>query len=327
MLKADCTEITGEVTWVDAKPQWNGWGRAGVELGPGFEITVVGSGVARLVPGATAKITGEVKSDPKWGQQFTYKDSEISLPSSKSAYVRWLAARVPLIGPVLSGRLWDAFGEGIWDVVLKSPEQILDVKGIGDAAQKSLIESYMLWLADVELYTKLSDFGFPEWLLLAIQKRWKEEAVRIIEEDPYRIYYEIPRAGFITVDKAAMKAGIAKDDPRRLAAAVEQVCRDWEMQGHTYIFEPDFEKGLTKLLGIADLAQRAIKAGTEKGRAIYYFEESILQRSALGKAEGTIAAFVQHEALHAMDLAESKAGAAFDRAMEEESSQWEFLDD
>lgn len=292
-LAPDATEIEGEISLVDAKPEWNGWGRATVHTATG-DVAVVGSGVSRLIPGAKAKIFGKVKHDPRWGQQFEYADSELSLPDSRVGYVRWLAARVPHVGPVLSGRLWDAFGDKIWDVVDQTPDLVLEVKGIGEQVRDSLIESYVEWLADVELYTQLSAYGFPEWLLIAIQKKWKREAVAVVQDDPYRIYYEIHGAGFQIVDRAALKAGIEKGDPRRLSAAVEQSCREGESQGHTYMLVDDLQRELAKLLLAADddLVDDAIEAAVHRDRAIYFFDEGVVQRSRLGRAERDIAFFV-----------------------------------
>jgi exodeoxyribonuclease V alpha subunit len=82
-----------------------------------------------------------------------------------------------------------------------------------------------------------------------IVKRYGEDAVRVVRENPYRLT-EVWGIGFRTADSIAEKLGVARDAPERLAAGLEFVLKEQLEDGHTHVPENVlFDKG-AEILGV-----------------------------------------------------------------------------
>ena len=83
-----------------------------------------------------------------------------------------------------------------------------------------------------------------------ILKTYGSKAMEILEQDPYLIARDIPSAGFVLADKIAMRAGVEKDDSRRLEAALIHMLLCFEQEGHVFgVNETLFEQS-AKLTGV-----------------------------------------------------------------------------
>jgi exodeoxyribonuclease V alpha subunit len=85
-------------------------------------VTVVGT-LADLTPGEAIVAHG-------W--QFQVLDYRTSLPTTTQGMRRYLGSGlVKGVGPVMAGRIVDAFGEGTFDVIDATPDRLNEVAGIG----------------------------------------------------------------------------------------------------------------------------------------------------------------------------------------------------
>ena len=79
-------------------------------------VTLVGT-LADLTPGEAIVAQGWWRNDPKHGWQFTVLDYRTALPATVQGMRRYLGSGlVKGIGPVMAGRIVDAFGEATFDV-------------------------------------------------------------------------------------------------------------------------------------------------------------------------------------------------------------------
>ncbi|MHC0552550.1 SF1B family DNA helicase RecD2 [Salinicoccus sp. CNSTN-B1] len=66
-------------------------------------------------------------------------------------------------------------------------------------------------------------------------KTYQDQALQVIEKEPYRLVMDIDGIGFHTADRIAMNAGIGKDDVSRLEAGIMYLVESVIMSdGHTY---------------------------------------------------------------------------------------------
>src|ERR687886_765594 len=94
-------------------------------------VTIVGT-LADLTPGEAIVAHGWWKNDPKYGWQFTVVDYRTTLPATTQGMRRYLGSGlVKGVGPVMAGRIVDAFGDTTFDVIDSTPQRLTEVPGIG----------------------------------------------------------------------------------------------------------------------------------------------------------------------------------------------------
>ncbi len=72
-------------------------------------------------------------------------------------------------------------------------------------------------------------------LAVKIYKEYGDDAIAVVQSDPYRLARDIYGIGFITADKIARELGIAADAPERVAAGVAYVLSQAADEGNVYL--------------------------------------------------------------------------------------------
>ena len=82
----------------------------------------------------------------------------------------------------------------------------------------------------------LHDLGFDPKLSMAIYQFYQNETINVVDNNPYKLVYDIKGIGFNKADTLARNIGIDFNDPERLKAGIlftlEEECIK---QGHTYL--------------------------------------------------------------------------------------------
>ena len=124
------------------------------------------------------------------------------------------------IGPVMAGRIVDAFGEATFDVIDETPERLTEVPGIGPVRAGRIAATWVEQRHIREVMAALQGYGISTSLAVRIYKRFGDDSARVIAQEPYRLAREVWGIGFKTADKIAQAVGIAPDAPERLQAGV-----------------------------------------------------------------------------------------------------------
>ena len=166
------------------------------------------------------------------------------------------------IGMVKARRLWDHFGQDLYAILdngdVKRLEEVMTTEaaaGLADAWQRWGDTFTLQWLQakgfSVVLGRKVIDYFSPH------------PAIKI-EEDPYRLISFA--ADWATTDKLARDAfGVAEDDPRRLAGAVEEALYGAFDAGHTCVTRSDVAQRVGRLLGSGGMVDRALIEAEARG--------------------------------------------------------------
>ena len=100
-------------------------GMAAAVAGDDRLVTLVGT-LADLTPGEAIEAHGWWRNDPKHGWQFQAQDYRTVLPATLQGMKKYLGSGlVRGVGPVMGGRIVDAFGEGTFEVIGAAPERPL----------------------------------------------------------------------------------------------------------------------------------------------------------------------------------------------------------
>lgn len=247
-------EIQGQIERITFANEENGYTIARVKVrGRQDLVTVVGNLMAPT-PGEILKMRGEWVSHPKYGEQFKVVDYRTTTPATVYGIKKYLGSGlIRGVGPVIAERIVRKFGEESLTVIEERVEALSEVEGVG---QKRIDMIRKAWDAQKEIRRVmlfLQSHGVSSGYAVKIFKRYGDESIAVVEENPYRLATDIFGIGFVTADRIATKLGFAKDSPLRAEAGILYVLNKKADEGHVYF---PYEK-------LIDACREALDVGRE----------------------------------------------------------------
>jgi exodeoxyribonuclease V alpha subunit len=203
-------------------------------------------------------------------QQVEADAAELARPSGEHI-VRFIAENPEFdgLGMVKARRLWERFGEGLYDLLDGGNSNALAVVLTADAAQR-LVVAWALHGQSRSLQW-LQAQGFDLRIGRKVLEFFGDKAQDFIEEDPYRLLSFCGE--WAVVDRMARERfGLRKEDERRLLGAVEEACYRALANGHTSMLSADLMERVKPLLGTPpegvrwrDLLATALSEGLKNG--------------------------------------------------------------
>jgi len=181
---------------------------------------------------------------------------EIARPSGEHIIV-YLAENPAFdgIGMVKARRLWDRFGEGLYEL-LDAADQARLAQVIAEDVASRLVRSWADQGSSRTLQW-LQAHGFDVKLGRKVLAFFGDEARAKVEEDPYRLLSFC--GDWRTVDKLATEQfGVPLDDSRRLHGAVEEACYKLFERGNTVMLSSELIEVASPLLGRAPDGSREL---------------------------------------------------------------------
>lgn len=190
----------------------------------------------------------------------------IVLPSGKQL-VEFLASRAEFVGvgKATATRLWDRFGTELYRLLgngdVESLSEILDRSQAGivvDAWQgQQALADCVVFFDEQGLDSRLARKALEFWGTMAVQK---------ILDNPYRL---LTVCSWARIDQVALRLGFAKDDPRRIVAAVESLLYERLDRKHTWCSAALLLKMTAKRLHSNRLlAEQALARAVQDGAAL-----------------------------------------------------------
>jgi len=224
-------------------------------------VTVIGNMLGINV-GESVLVDGGWMAHPQYGRQFRADSVRTVLPATIAGLEKYLGSGlIKGVGPVTAHRIVRKFGLDTLEVIENEPARLREVLGVGRKridlitrawAEQQKIKEVMLFLQSHNVSTSLA---------VRIYKQYGDEAIDIVQSDPYRLAREVYGIGFITADKIARELGIAHDAPERVAAGVAYVLSEAANEGNVYLPAGELARRSAELLGVeAARAQEGIRA-------------------------------------------------------------------
>lgn len=215
-------------------------------------ITVVGS-----LPSANAGewITAEGQwiQDREFGLQFRAETLNSTAPNTKEGIEKYLGSgMVKGIGPVYAKKLVDQFGEQIFDIIEQSPDRLEEVEGIGPKRRQKIGAAWGEQKMIRKIMVFLHSNGVSTSRAVRIYKTYGEEAIEMVQADPYRLAKDIHGIGFKTADQIAQKMGIPIDSVVRACAGLSHVLLEATGEGHCALPVDALKEEAGKLLSISE---------------------------------------------------------------------------
>jgi exodeoxyribonuclease V alpha subunit len=232
-------------------------------------VTVVG-GLAGITPGQVLKLSGVWENHPKYGQQFKAIGYSVSLPAQIHGIEKYLGSGlIKGIGPEMAKRLVERFGTKALEVIERSPDDLLDVEGIGEKRLQMILRAWedQKEVRDVMIF--LQGHGVSTGYSAKIFKQYGQNAIRVVRENPYRLASDIFGIGFLIADRIAEKVGIAKDAIIRAEAGILHVLQKISDEGHVFVLYDELVDRAEVLLDIDRTAlDTAVRNLAASGRIV-----------------------------------------------------------
>jgi len=213
-------------------------------------ISVVGT-MPYISEGIRIKVSGEWVVHPTFGQQIKLTGYEEVKPNTIEGIEKYLASGlIPGIGPVTAKKIVEKFGKDTLEIIEMNPERLTEVDGIGEKKAQRISEAFneQRELRNVLIF--LQSYGISTNLGIKIFKRYGNETIRVVKENPYRLCDEVNGIGFKTADKIARSIGIDLTSKYRIRAGIKYVLANCISNGHVYLPKLELLEEAYKLLNI-----------------------------------------------------------------------------
>lgn len=212
------------------------------------KITITGH-LAHVNPGQQVNLTGVWTMHPKFGKQFEVKQCITHSPTTLVGLKKYLGSGlIKGIGPTYAERLVAHFGLDVLSVIEKNPSRLMEIPGIG---QQRVNHIALAWQDQKEISSImvfLQEKGVSTSFAAKIYKRYKQESIAILSNNPYRLIDDIWGVGFKTADQIALKMGLAIDSPKRIRAGICHTISTVISLGHLYIELEELKKKSIEIL-------------------------------------------------------------------------------
>ena len=213
-------------------------------------VTAVGPLLGAQV-GESLRLRGRWTSHPKYGRQFEVHSYTTVLPATTQGIQRYLGSGlIKGIGPVMAERMVAHFGVDIMHIIESEPARLIEVDGLGPKRTAMITAAWAEQKAIKEVMVFLQGVGVSTSLAVRIYKKYGDEAISVVRDEPYRLAAEVWGIGFKTADTIAAAVGIARDSPERIKAGLAYTLSEAADEGHCYLPAPNLIADAAKILEV-----------------------------------------------------------------------------
>ncbi|SET66351.1 exodeoxyribonuclease V alpha subunit [Salinibacillus kushneri] len=196
---------------------------------------------------------GNLSQHAKFGQQYQVFTYTREIPKTKDSLVRYLSSDIFYgVGKKSAEKIVDALGETAIDKILKDENILAGIPGF----PQNIISSFSQTLRENQGFERvvmaLADYGIGLQLTQKIYDIYKEETLKLLEENPYQFVFEVEGFGFRRADEIAKILGISGDHPTRIQAGCIHTLKRQSQFGHVFEYLEQLCDDVRKLLNETD---------------------------------------------------------------------------
>ena len=223
----------------------------------GYSVAALSDGIKAvgILPGIRTgeklKLKGQYETHPRHGQQFKIDSFTVIYPTTKVSISKYLGSGlVKGIGPSTAEKIVDIFGENTLAMMDNDVDKLLQVEGIG---KKKLVQIKKSWqeqksVKDIMLF--LQSFDISPAYALKIYHTYGNDAIKIVQENPYQLTYDVWGIGFKIADTIGKSAGFNEDHPKRIKAGIIYVLNEASNEGNVYLPMQELVNSCSEILNI-----------------------------------------------------------------------------
>jgi len=290
-------ELEGTIEKIVYRDDLSGWSVVKLAVPEAEEvITAIGTFVG-VQPGEMLRIRGKWRDNPEYGKQFAM-DSYVSLsPKTLAGIEQYLSSGlIDGVGEEMARRLVGAFGLDVLAVMTNSPDRLREVSGIGKVKARKISKAWNRHSEIRDTMILLQSHGISANYALRILKVYGKKSLEILQENPYRLCFDIFGIGFKIADRIAAQLGVDPDSPQRARAGVYYVLGNLSEKGHVCYPYRGVVTETESILSIpTTIIQDALEMLRIEGHVVIEEngEERLVYLQTLYEAEEGIALFLQ----------------------------------
>ncbi|MFC1845681.1 ATP-dependent RecD-like DNA helicase [Candidatus Dependentiae bacterium] len=213
-------ELTGIVDRFLFQNEENGYAVLILQLRNKQMVTVRGN-----LPGVNAgqqiSLQGAWVVHPKFGKQFEANKCTACLPTTILGLRKYLGSGlIKGIGPTYAEKLVNHFGLNVLDIIEHQPEKLRLVDGIGPKRAQTITAAWKDQKEIANIMIFLQDKGISTTFATKIYKTYGQNAVGVINENPYRLADDIWGIGFKKADAVAQQLGFEHNSLKRITSGI-----------------------------------------------------------------------------------------------------------
>ena len=167
-------------------------------------VTVVGN-LPEVNPGESLRLEGIWTAHPQYGRQFKAERCKQILPATVEGIKKYLGSGlVKGVGPVTAARIVQRFGADTLRMLDEKPRRLREALGVGPKRAAAIAKAWEEQKQIREVMLFLQSHGVTTGLAVKIYKTYGDDALQVVQEDPYRLARDIWGVGFKTADKIAL---------------------------------------------------------------------------------------------------------------------------
>ncbi|MEN8189975.1 MAG: AAA family ATPase [Thermodesulfobacteriota bacterium] len=243
--------LQGIVDRVTYHNEVNGWSVLKVKCYNVQEPVTVTVHQTRVFAGATMKFTGTWTNHAKYGRQFKANQGVEQKPASAAGLEKYLGSGlIKGVGPKTAKRIVAHFGKRTLTVFEEKIEELLHVPGIAEKKLAGIRDAWEEHRAVREVMIFLQGHGISTLFAVRIYKKYGDEAISLVTENPYRLANDFYGIGFFSADKVALSIGFEPDSQQRIVAAIRHILAASRDQGHCYLSRDQIQSQIMELLDL-----------------------------------------------------------------------------
>ncbi len=249
-------QIQGIVERVTYHNTESGWSVLRVKCFNEHEAVAVTVHQTRVFAGATMKFFGSWGTHPTYGRQFKAVRADEQKPATAAGLEKYLGSGlIKGVGPKTARKIVSYFGKRTLDIFEDRIEDLLLVPGIAHKKLAGIKTAWEEHRAVREVMLFLQGHGISTLFAVRIYKKYGDQAVALVRENPYRLADDFYGIGFFSADKVALSLGIPLDSELRIMAAIRHILAASREQGHCFLTSGQILAQIRELLEL-DLAGR-----------------------------------------------------------------------
>jgi len=251
-------------------------------------VTAVGS-FAYVNAGASVKLTGEWKTDNKYGRQFKVVDFTETVPATIAGIEKYLGSGlIKGIGPVNAKRIVKHFMENTINIIDNEPDRLTDVEGVGPKRIEMIKQAWQEQKEIKNVMLFLQSSGVSTAYAIKIFKTYGNESISKVKNNPYTLADDIWGIGFKTADKIARELGFDANSYERCRSGILYILNELSDDGHCFATHEQITAKAEEILEVnPELITNTIDKMIEEESIICDMENSLYLPSFFHSETGT----------------------------------------
>lgn len=203
--------------------------------------------------GDTIKAEGKFVTHQEYGRQFKIETFEKLMPQTLDALERYLAnGNIKGVGPSTAKKIVDTFQDETIAILKTQPQKLAQIRGITETKaieiSNSFNENWEVW----QIVGFLEKFGIGANNAKRIYKELGNNAIDVIQENPYILVDLVKGVDFKQIDKMALDLGISIDNTKRIKSGIKYSLILSSYNGHTCVLKNNLIDFVKTLLGVSE---------------------------------------------------------------------------